>query len=524
MYTVQYKPNCTSCDFRTGWKKWVSSTPGKQQLEYRAFHRHCGFRRVCAGCFSTKHPHCLSNCLMRSTHNLLLTNLQLKYIKLVWGYLQSKNITQYEALCCNVILTRICFSCLQTPFTLFVLPEKSAHSSFLPWSWIQPLPVLQTPSYKGQGAASMGTAKNTASSHLLPQQWNSLPFMGEKGEQQEAGKQSVPLKDLFSSEKYLHLKICFSEQTRLSLIAECCCFVRGSPGRSEKRLTSSYSYPASPPPCLFWPVFQTFSRFLSLTQAEFSVSERGTSPWEQLLENKPPNKANLYKQVKWCLNYYKYYPGYNRAEFICPFVTMKQTPGNASQELLSLLNPFFCDLLARLLTAIPSKCWKTSPLQGEFYSVLPRTAQPWNTKERVRRFWENSLLSHIPLSKDLEVRVAGVCLIQMMLLIFQLQVQNNLAFPSCNLVSGIIFILARNPRIKGAKCSIAVVSTVAAGMHFLFFFFLLILGQVRPISIWATQSTFTQFYHDSLALWKIEPENKFWIPAICQPKNRFSKI
>lgn len=188
-------------------------------------------------------------------------------------------------------------------------------------------------------------------------------LQGEKGQQQEAGKQSITLQGLFSSEKHLHLKICFSEQTRLSLTTECCCFVRASSGHSEKRLTSPYSYPASPPPCLFWPVFQTFSRFLSLTQTEFSMSERGTSPWEQLLENKPPNKANLHNQVKRCLNYYKYYPGYNRAEIICPFVTMKQTPRNASQELLSLLNPlFFCDPFARQLRAIPSKCWKASLL------------------------------------------------------------------------------------------------------------------------------------------------------------------
>lgn len=166
-------------------------------------------------------------------------------------------------------------------------------------------------------------------------------LQGEKGQQQEAGKQNITLQGSFSSEKHPHLKICFSEQTWLSLTTECCCFVRASSGHSEKRLTSPYSYPASPPPCLFWPIFQTFSRFLSLTQTEFSMSERGTSPWEQLLENKPPNKANLHNEVKWCLNYYKYYPGYNRAEFICPFVTMKQTPRNASQEFLSLLNPPF---------------------------------------------------------------------------------------------------------------------------------------------------------------------------------------
>lgn len=314
---------------------WESAT--RVQSSSQALWLH----RVCAGCISTKHLHCMRQFDKQSKHNLLLTNLQLKYIKLVGGYLQSKNVAQYEALCWNIVLARICFSCSQTSFTLFVLPEKSAHSSFLPWSLIQPLAVLQTPSYKGHVVASVGTAKSTGSSHLLPQQWNSPSFMGEKGEQQEAGKQSIPLKDLFSNEKYLHLKICFSEQTRLSLIAECCCFVQGSPRHSEKRLTSSYSYPASPPPCLFWPVFQTFSRFLSLTQAEFLVSESGTSPWEQLLENKPPNKANLYKQVKWCLNYYKYYPGYNRAEFICPFVTMKQIPRNVSQELPYLLNPFF---------------------------------------------------------------------------------------------------------------------------------------------------------------------------------------
>lgn len=87
-------------------------------------------------------------------------------------------------------------------------------------------------------------------------------FTGEKGQQQEAGKWSIALEGLFSSEKYLHLRICFSEQTRLSLTTHSCCFVLVSPGHSEKRLTSPYSYPASPPPCLFWPVFQIFSRFL----------------------------------------------------------------------------------------------------------------------------------------------------------------------------------------------------------------------------------------------------------------------
>lgn len=144
----------------------------------------------------------------------------------------------------------------------------------------------------------------------------------------------------------------------------------------------------------FWPVFQVFSIFLSLTQAEFSMTERGTSPWEQLLENKPLNKANLYNQVKWCLNYYKYFPGYNGAESVCPFVTMKQTPRNASQELLALLQPPFCNLLVRLLTGIPSKGWKTSLLQGEFYSVFSRSVQPWNTEEsgfvRKQAFKSNS--------------------------------------------------------------------------------------------------------------------------------------
>lgn len=116
--------------------------------------------------------------------------------------------------------------------------------------------------------------------------------------------------------------------------------------------------------------------FSNLFKVSFSnsdwilLSERRTSPWEQLLENKPMNKANLYNWVKWCLNYYKYYPGYNRAEFICPFVTMKQTSRNASQELLSLLKLLFCDPLARLLTAILSKHWKISPCRGIFFSPL----------------------------------------------------------------------------------------------------------------------------------------------------------
>lgn len=109
---------------------------------------------------------------------------------------------------------------------------------------------------------SVSGNKGTGSSALLHQEWNSLSFTGEKGQQQEAGKRSIALEGLFSSEKYLHLRICFSEQTRLSLTTHSCCFVLVSPGHSEKRLTSPYSYPASPPPCLFWPVFHIFSRFL----------------------------------------------------------------------------------------------------------------------------------------------------------------------------------------------------------------------------------------------------------------------
>lgn len=160
--------------------------------------------------------------------------------------------------------------------------------------------------------------------------------------------------------------------------------------------------------------------FSNLLKVSFSnsgwilMSERRTSPWEQLLENKPLNKANRYNQVKWCLNYYKYYPGYNRAEFICPFVTMKQTPRNASQELLSLLKLLSCDPLARLLTAIPSKHWKTSLLQGNFFQSSQGKPNPEIWERESQAFWENSLLNHTLLSKDLEVTVAGVCLLQMM--------------------------------------------------------------------------------------------------------------
>lgn len=123
----------------------------------QSFSQALWLQRFCAGCISTKRPHCLSNCLMQSKHNLLSTSLQLKCIKLVGGYLHSKNVIQYETLWWNIVLTRICFSCPQTPFALFVLPAKSTHNSFPPWSWNVSLPVLQTPSYEGHGGVSVGT-------------------------------------------------------------------------------------------------------------------------------------------------------------------------------------------------------------------------------------------------------------------------------------------------------------------------------------------------------------------------------
>lgn len=133
--------------------------------------------RFCAGCISTKPPLCLSNCLMQSKHNFLSTSLQLKYIKLVGGYLHCENVPQYEALCWNIVLTRICFSWSQTPFALFVLPAKSTHKSFPPWSRNVSLPVLQTPSNKG---CSVSRNKGTWSSALSHQQWEPV-LHGGKG-------------------------------------------------------------------------------------------------------------------------------------------------------------------------------------------------------------------------------------------------------------------------------------------------------------------------------------------------------
>lgn len=110
-----------------------------------------------SGCMSTKHPHCLSNCLIQSKHNLLSKSLQLKCIKLVEGHLHSKDVLPYETLCWNMGLTHFCFSCLQTLFTFFVLPTKSTHKSFSPWPWNLSLPAFQTPGHKEMWSASVGT-------------------------------------------------------------------------------------------------------------------------------------------------------------------------------------------------------------------------------------------------------------------------------------------------------------------------------------------------------------------------------
>lgn len=139
---------------------------------------------------SSKHPHCLSNCLIQSKHNLLSASLQLKCIKLVEGHLHSKYVIQYETLCWNMVLTHFCFSCLRTPFTFFVLPAKIIHKSFSPWSWNLSLPVFQTPGHKETWSVSVGTKA------LGAQPWytsgeTAHPSWGKKGQQQEAGRQSI---------------------------------------------------------------------------------------------------------------------------------------------------------------------------------------------------------------------------------------------------------------------------------------------------------------------------------------------
>lgn len=158
----------------------------------QSFSKALWLQRFCAGCISTKRPHCLSNCLMQSKHNLLSTSLQLKCIKLVGGYLHSKNVIQYETLWWNIVLTHICFSCPQTPFALFVLPAKSTHNSFPPWSWNVSLPVLQTPSYKGHGRVSGN--KGTGSSALSHQEWNTGPSRGKRVSSRRLENEASPLR------------------------------------------------------------------------------------------------------------------------------------------------------------------------------------------------------------------------------------------------------------------------------------------------------------------------------------------
>lgn len=141
-----------------------------------------------SSCMSTKHPHCLSNCLIQSKHNLLSASLQLKCIKLVEGHLHSKYVIQYETLCWNMVVTHFCFSCLRTPFTFFVLPAKIIHKSFSPWSLS--LPVFQTPGHKETWSVSVRTKA------LGAQPWytsgeTAHPSWGKKGQQQEAGRQSI---------------------------------------------------------------------------------------------------------------------------------------------------------------------------------------------------------------------------------------------------------------------------------------------------------------------------------------------
>lgn len=124
--------------------------------------------RLCAGCTGTECPHCLSNCLMQSKHNLLSTSLQLKYIKLVGGYLHSENVTHCEALGWNAVV----FAFLAPKHHLaFLFSQKGVSAApFLPDPEMCLYQCLQTPSYKGHGAVSVGTEKSTRGSHLLHQQ------------------------------------------------------------------------------------------------------------------------------------------------------------------------------------------------------------------------------------------------------------------------------------------------------------------------------------------------------------------
>lgn len=108
---------------------------------------------------------------------------------------------------------------------------------------------------------------------------------------------------------YIYRFISVSKQGRPQGVSEATC--------SEERLTSlSPGLPIS----VAW-VFKAFQGFFHSPRLN-SESEGGTSPWEQLLRNKPPHKANLYHRVKWCLSYCKCCQGYNRAGFICPFITI----------------------------------------------------------------------------------------------------------------------------------------------------------------------------------------------------------
>lgn len=96
----------------------------------QSFSKALWLHRVCVGCISTKRPHCLSNCLTQSKHNLLSTSLQLKYIKLVGGYLHSFYVTQYEALGDNTAV----FAFLAPKHRLdFLFAQKRVSAaSFLP--------------------------------------------------------------------------------------------------------------------------------------------------------------------------------------------------------------------------------------------------------------------------------------------------------------------------------------------------------------------------------------------------------
>lgn len=138
--------DCTSPASGTRWKKWGSSMPGKQQLEHRAIQ----------GTVAAWAPNIFIACQTASYNQNTKFALNKLTIEMHL-HLHSKYVIHYETLCWNMVLTQFCFSYLQTLYTFFVLPAKSIHKSFSPWSWNLSLPVFQTPGLKETWSAAVGT-------------------------------------------------------------------------------------------------------------------------------------------------------------------------------------------------------------------------------------------------------------------------------------------------------------------------------------------------------------------------------